>query len=93
MTSTRTTIGENGKVVGIDQKSVTSSTGLLLTSVPVAQPVQLAAEPDIVSVHLSWASNDVRPVTYQVQYAEGPKPSENDWITVDNVARPGRGAR
>lgn len=85
VTSTRTTIGENGKVVGIDQKSVTSSTGLLLTSVPVAQPVQLAAEPDIVSVHLSWASNDVRPVTYQVQYAEGPKPSENDWITVDNV--------
>ena len=62
VTSTRTTIGENGKVVGIDQKSVTSSTGLLLTSVPVAQPVQLAAEPDIVSVHLSWASNDVRPV-------------------------------
>ena len=27
----------------------------------------------------------MRPVTYQVQYAEGPKPSENDWITVDNV--------
>lgn len=41
VTSTRTTIGENGKVVGIDQKSVTSSTGLLLTSVPVAQPCSL----------------------------------------------------
>ncbi len=46
VTSTRTTIDKNGKEVGTDTKSVTSSTGLLLTSVPVAQPMQLAAEPD-----------------------------------------------
>ncbi len=27
----------------------------------------------------------MRDVTYQVQYAEGPTPNEDDWQTVDNV--------
>ena len=80
VTSTRTTPG-----VGTDTKSVTSSVGLLLTSVPVAPPVQLAAEPGTTSVHLTWASDDPRDVTYQVQYAEGPTPSDDAWQTVDNV--------
>ena len=85
VTSTRTTISEKGQVVGTDTKSVTSSVGLLLTSVPVAPPVQLAAEPGTTSVHLTWASGDPRDVTYQVQYAEGPTPSDDAWQTVDNV--------
>ena len=80
VTSTRTTTG-----VGTDTKSVTSSVGLLLTSVPVAPPVQLAAEPGTTSVHLTWASGDPRDVTYQVQYAEGPTPNDDAWQTVDNV--------
>lgn len=80
VTSTRTTTG-----VGDDTKSVTSSVGLLLTSVPVAPPVQLAAEPGTTSVHLTWASDDPRDVTYQVQYAEGPTPNDDAWQTVDNV--------
>lgn len=85
VTSTRTTIGEKGQVVGTDTKSVTSSVGVLLTSVPVAPPVQLAAEPGTTSVHLTWASGDPRDVTYQVQYAEGPTPNDDAWQTVDNV--------
>lgn len=85
VTSTRTTIDKNGKEVGTDTKSVTSSVGLLLTSVPVAPPVQLAAELGTTSVHLTWASDDPRDVTYQVQYAEGPTPNDDAWQTVDNV--------
>lgn len=85
VTSTRTTTGESGTVVGTDTKSVTSSVGVLLTSVPVAQPVQLTAEPDITSVHLTWENGDVRDVTYQVQYAEGLTPGDDAWIDVDNV--------
>ena len=85
VTSTRTTFDKYGKEVGSDTKSVTSSTGLLLTSVPVAQPTQLAAEPGTTSAHLTWASNDARDVTYQVQYAEGPTPNVDAWQTVNNV--------
>ena len=80
VTSTRTTAS-----VGSDTKSVTSSTGLLLTNVPVAQPTQLAAEPGTTSAHLTWANNDARDVTYQVQYAEGPTPNVDAWQTVNNV--------
>lgn len=68
-----------------DKKTVTSDAKLLATNVPVAQPVQLAAEPGTTSVHLSWASDDVRPATYEVQYAEGPTPGDNAWTTVENV--------
>lgn len=85
VTSTRTTKGDFGKVVGTDRKSVTSSTGLLLTSVPVGQPVQLAAEASTTSAHLSWTSADVRSATYEVQYAEGPKPVDDAWVDVENV--------
>ncbi len=72
---------------GTGQKSVTSSVGLLATSVPVEAPVRLEAVPDITSVHLSWASADARAATYEVQYAEGPTPPADDaaWTTVENV--------
>lgn len=68
-----------------DKKTVTSDAKLLATNVPVAQPVQLAAEPGTTSVHLTWASDDARPATYEVQYAEGPTPDDDAWTTVDNV--------
>lgn len=68
-----------------DQKTVTSDVKLLATNVPVAQPVQLAAEPGTTSVHLTWAGDDVRPATYEVQYAQGPTPGDGAWTTVENV--------
>ena len=68
-----------------DTKTVTSDAKLLATNVPVAQPVQLAAEPDITSVHLTWSSDDARPTTYQVEYAQGPTPGDDAWTTVENV--------
>ena len=68
-----------------DKKTVTSDAKLLATNVPVAQPVQLAAEADTTTAHLSWASDDARPATYEVQYAEGPTPGDGDWTSVENV--------
>lgn len=68
-----------------DRKTVTSDVKLLATNVPVEQPVRLAAEPGTDSAHLSWAGDDARPVTYEVEYAQGPAPVDDAWMTVENV--------
>ena len=68
-----------------DQKTVTSDSKLLATNVPVEQPVRLAAEPGTDSARLSWAGDDARPVTYEVEYAQGHAPVDDAWMTVENV--------
>lgn len=68
-----------------DRKTVTSDVKLLATNVPVEQPVRLAAEPGTDSARLSWAGDDARPVTYEVEYAQGSAPVDDAWMTVENV--------
>ncbi|MFQ9180312.1 MAG: hypothetical protein ACLR3C_10685 [Eggerthella lenta] len=73
-----------------DRKTVTSDVKLLATNVPVEQPVRLAAEPGTDSARLSWAGDDARPVTYEVEYAQGSAPVDDAWMTWRTWALPRR---